>query len=154
MVSSRRAPRSEAGVTLLEVLVTISIMGIAFTALLAALMGVFTNGDTHRKLAVAETLLRRYADSIENAAYVNCAAPADYASALTGSPSPPTGYTVAIAPPVKYWDGAVSPAAFGSSQSNCVANGDKGIQQLTLRVTQTDTVRGVVKDLVVTKRDQ
>jgi prepilin-type N-terminal cleavage/methylation domain-containing protein len=151
MRASRRAERSDAGVTLLEVLVTITIMGIAFTALLSALTGIFWSGDAHRKVARAETLVRSYADAVDVAPYVNCAAAADYTGALL--PAPPAGYTASIQL-VEYWNGGATGSIFpGTTQATCVANGDKGVQRITVRVVQTDAVRGVTIDVVVVKRD-
>jgi type II secretory pathway pseudopilin PulG len=128
---------------------TISIMGIAFTALLASLMGVFQFGDQHRRLAVAETLVRRYADSVDNATYVACATPASYAAAL--APAPPSGFAVQITA-VEYWNGDAN-ATFHSSTAACTTGGDQGSQRITVRVTQTGVTGGVVDDAVVLKRD-
>jgi prepilin-type N-terminal cleavage/methylation domain-containing protein len=142
-----RAARSEAGVTLIEVMVTIAIMGIGFTALLACLAGTFTAGDQNRKVAVAQTVARKYADALSNATYVSCAVTTSYASALV---SPPSGFTVAVTN-VEYWNGD-STATFGTSPSTCTTNGDQGVQRLNLRVTQTDSLRGVIEDVLVLKR--
>jgi prepilin-type N-terminal cleavage/methylation domain-containing protein len=146
--TSLRTPRSEAGVTLIEVMVTIAIMGIAFTALLASLLGIFKFGDQHRQLAVAETLVRRYGDSVDNAAYVNCATAASYAAALT--PAPPSGYSVQITA-IEYWNGDAN-VTFHSSQATCTSSGDKGSQRVTVRVSQTGVTNGVVDDVTVVKR--
>jgi prepilin-type N-terminal cleavage/methylation domain-containing protein len=146
---TRRAERSEAGVTLIELMVTISILGIAFTALLASLMGVFSFGEQHRKLAVGETLVRRYADSVNNATYVDCATTSSYSASLT--PAPPTGYTVTITT-VEYWNGDAS-ATFGTSQSGCVSASDKGAQRITVRVTGVASVGPLSNDVVILKRD-
>jgi prepilin-type N-terminal cleavage/methylation domain-containing protein len=143
---TRRPARSEAGVTLIELMVTISIIGVAFTALLAALMGVFTFGEQHRKHAVGETLVRRYADSVNNATYVSCATPASYAAAL--APAPPTSYTVSITS-VQYWNGDAT-ATFGSS---CVPANDKGVQRITIRVTGATSTATVPNEVVILKRN-
>jgi prepilin-type N-terminal cleavage/methylation domain-containing protein len=146
---TRRATRSEAGVTLIELMVTISIIGIAFTALLAALMGVFTFGDQHRKAAVGETLVRRYADNVNNATYVNCATASSYSAAL--APAPPTDYAVAITA-IEYWNGDAT-ATFGTSQSGCVSATDKGIQRITVRVTGTVSTGSIPSEVVILKRN-
>jgi prepilin-type N-terminal cleavage/methylation domain-containing protein len=144
-----RAPsvRAEAGVTLIEVMVTIAIMGIGFTALLGCLAGTFTAGDQGRKVAVAQVVARKYADALGTATYVNCAVAGDYAAALA---SPPTGFAVQVTG-VEYWNGDAT-ATFGTSQSGCSSAGDQGAQRLNLRVTQTDTLRGVVENVLVVKR--
>jgi prepilin-type N-terminal cleavage/methylation domain-containing protein len=148
MRAPRGAPRSDAGVTLIEVLVTISIMGIAFTALLGALIGIFQTGDTHRKVAVSETLVRRYADAVDTAPYVDCAEPTDYAAAVSEEP-PPTGFTVQVTA-VEYWDGNPNSAFLGTSPDACI---DKGVQRVNVRVTQTDPGHGFVDNFLVVKRN-
>src|SRR4051812_16752640 len=98
----RRRARTTDGFTLVELLVTIAIMGIAFGAILGGLNGVFSSQQQHQELAVAETWLRRYAEQVDAATYVACATTSSYASALL--PAPPTGYTVQVSS-VDYWNG-------------------------------------------------
>jgi prepilin-type N-terminal cleavage/methylation domain-containing protein len=136
----------ERGVTLVELLVTMTIVGIAFTALLGSLSAMFMNNDSHRKVSYAQTLLRRYAEQLQAASYVDCATTST--SAYTAALAPvPASYAASLQS-VTYWNGD-SAATFNS---NC-AGGDKGVQRITLRVQQTDSVRPVTKDLVVVKRD-
>jgi prepilin-type N-terminal cleavage/methylation domain-containing protein len=136
----------ERGVTLIELTVTIAIIGVAFVSLLAALTGLFMDGDQHRKSVQVETLLRRYAEQLQSATYVNCATTgtAGYTSALTPVP---TGYSASIVT-VEYWN-ANSSATFNTT----CAGGDKGAQRITIRVASTDTNRPARDDLVLVKDD-
>jgi type II secretory pathway pseudopilin PulG len=136
--------KREEGVTLIELTVTIAIIGVAFVSLLAALTGVFMDGDTHRKSVQVETLLRRYAEQLQSTTYVSCATPstAGYASALSPVPS---GYTASVVS-VEYWN-ADNNATFNTT----CAGGDKGAQRITIRVASNDTNRPVRDDLVVVK---
>ncbi len=134
------------GVTLIELTVTIAIIGVAFVSLLAALTGVFMDGDTHRKSAQVTTLLSRYAEQLQSATYVDCATPttAGYTSALSPVPG---GYTASIVS-VEYWNGDRD-VAFDPT----CAGGDKGAQRITIHVASTDTNRPVGDDLVLVKDD-
>jgi hypothetical protein len=90
---------------------------------------------------------RKYADALGNAAYVNCAVANDYGASLS---PPPAGFTVQVTS-VEYWNGDAT-ATFGASQGACESAGDQGAQRLNLRVTQSDTLRGVVENVLVVKR--
>jgi prepilin-type N-terminal cleavage/methylation domain-containing protein len=144
-----RRPASESGLTLVELLVTIALMGTAFAAILAGVSGIFGDGAVHRNAALTETWLRRYAESIQAASYVACATPSSYTSALT--PSPPANFSAQVNT-VEYWDGAAT-ASFTTSQSGCVSAGDKGAQRITLQVSETEPTWGLTKTVVLVKRD-
>lgn len=135
----RRPGRTQRGETLTEVLVTISIMGILFVAVLGSLGMSENTSDISKREGVAEGLLRSYAEQVQTLPYVNCATASSYANAL--SPVP-TGYTVAPTG-VRYWNGANNPAAFTTT---CPAT-DQGVQAVDLkaqtadgRITETMTV--------------
>jgi prepilin-type N-terminal cleavage/methylation domain-containing protein len=141
---TRRA-HADDGMTLIELMVTISIMGVAFATILAGLSGMFRSNTQTRQLAVAETYIRRYADDLQAATYVPCASAAAYQSSF--SATVPTGYTAQVAS-VKYWNGDASSPSFGTT---CAT--DQGVQQVTLTVATTVTTGGVSQSLVIVKRD-
>src|SRR5437867_575171 len=91
---------SEGGFSLAEVLVTIAIVGITFTAILGGLMTSIKASALQRTEATADSLARSAAewvkDSVHNQ-YVSC--PASYS---TSGLSVPGGYNVAITQ-VEYW---------------------------------------------------
>ena len=67
---------SEAGFSLAEVLMTVVIVGITFTAILGGLATAITVSDYHRKQATADTLARDAAEWVKNSVttvYVSCA---------------------------------------------------------------------------------
>lgn len=117
-----RAPRSEAGFTLVELLLTIAILGIAVVAVVGAMMTSIQVSDLGRRQADGQTQLRAYAEAVAGAGYTTCA------TSYPTSYSPPSGYTAAMT--VAYWD--------GSSAFTATCGTDKGLQRVTLTITATD----------------
>jgi type II secretory pathway pseudopilin PulG len=146
MPRSRR--RGEVGETLLELLVTVSIMGTVFVGVLAGIGTVFVATDSHRQDATAEAVLRSYAERLEDPTdvpYVDCATAGTYVS--------PTGFTLPAAPG---WTASVTSALIWQGDtpptftSTCAA--DKGLQQLTLRVTSPAGDHQATETIVIVKR--
>lgn len=94
--SVRRRTRSgDAGETLVEIVLTVLVIGIAVTALVSALATSSAAGASHRDSVRADTVMRNYAEAVKAAAesctsggtyHVDFTAPTGYAAALT-----PTG---------------------------------------------------------------
>jgi len=125
----QRSGRIDRGESLIEALVTISILGIAVVALLGAvLIGVKTS-VLHRKHAQAQAELRSWAERIGTApgtgapVYTDCARPANFPA--LNSPTPGISGSVTS---VRYWDGDSS-----SFRPSC--GPDPGLQKVTLRIT-------------------
>jgi prepilin-type N-terminal cleavage/methylation domain-containing protein len=130
------APESETGFTLVELLVTVTIMAISFIAIMSALL-VFLRGTvTHRATAELDQAMRTYVEQLADQPYVNCAP--------TYSLAAPSGFTKSIS--VAYWNGNSSGTTFTAGP--CTS--DKGVQKLT--VTLTRTANGQTDTLVVVKR--
>ena len=130
---SHRPLQGDDGVTLVELLVAIVILGIAFTALLGGMATGVIGSRHHRSQSSANTILVSAAEKVKAAAYVACAVHTDYdpAAALaevTGDFGP------ADVTAVQYWDGAAD--AFGAT---CPAGGDQKLQQVTVSVANGDT---------------
>jgi hypothetical protein len=64
----RWARRDEAGETLIEVLLTIMVVGIGMTALIAGMTIAIVSSDSDRRLGDTEVLTRAYGEAIKNAA--------------------------------------------------------------------------------------
>jgi type II secretory pathway pseudopilin PulG len=150
MPASERLGDTQRGDTLVELLVAVSILGIAVVALLGGIGTSIVVSDIHRKDATAQAVVRSYAESIESgvalhgamSTYVDCGA-ADAYSAPPGF-SVPHGYTATVTI-VRYWTGAVFAPA-------CLSRGDDtGIQRLTLKVSTADTLAAETLDLVIRK---
>lgn len=101
-MTARRPRPSEAGATLIEILVTVMILGVAFVAFLGGMGTSIMSSDLHRRQAEGETLIRRYAEFVKAQPYA-AACPASYSSA--GFSPVPSGFTVAP-PTVAYRDTA------------------------------------------------
>jgi prepilin-type N-terminal cleavage/methylation domain-containing protein len=141
----KRGRGSDRGVTLLELLITMALMSLAFAAVLGG-MGVFLRAaSTQRSVASLDAGIRTYAEALMVAPYTNCADSVTYEGAMRGvlaQISRDADADVAATVAVAYWDGNI-PAVFGAQ---CAT--DLGVQQLTIRLRAAD---GVTADLVVGK---
>ncbi|MFA5890347.1 MAG: prepilin-type N-terminal cleavage/methylation domain-containing protein [Actinomycetota bacterium] len=127
----RRGSCGEAGVTLVEVLVTVVILGMAFAAIVGAMGTSILASDIHRKQATSEVVLRDYAETLAAASYVTCGTTSSYEAV---SFTPPTGFTVSVTA-VEYYTSATQ--TFESSYGTCPVS-DSGLQRLSLRVVSDD----------------
>lgn len=117
--ASRR--RDEAGTTLVELLMTVVILGIAFAVFLGGMTSSIAGSDIHRAQASAETIMRSYAESVKTQTYVNCAGTGTYTYTA------PTGFTA-----------TVTDVRYGSNDSMSFIPGcgpDRGLQRITLNVS-------------------
>ncbi|HEY7224361.1 MAG TPA: type II secretion system protein [Micromonosporaceae bacterium] len=141
----------ERGETLIELLVTVVILGTAVVAVIGALMVAIRVSDLHRKHATAGAAVRAYAEDLERlvsatpTGYKPCADAGYYQS--NAAYSGPAGYTPHVLD-VKVWSGT----DFVEVSADCMTSGaDHGVQQLTLRVDSPDNL--VSESLVVVIRN-
>lgn len=104
--------RRDGGFTLVEVLVTVALMGIAFTALLGGLTTSIIGSDVHRQMSVTDTVAISAAEQVKSSStlFVGCATASSYLSAAqVAVPSSWAASTVAITA-VSYlnWNGSPS----------------------------------------------
>jgi Tfp pilus assembly protein PilV len=144
------ARRAESGETLIEILMAVAVMGIAFVAILGAIFTAIRVSDYHRKTTTADIVLRDWAEVLKspginalgtgyNATYVACSVAGGTVSypAYT-APAPNATYVATMT--ITYLTDAT--AATPAFQSTCPAT-DQGVQRLTL------TVKGPSTDAVV-----
>jgi type II secretory pathway pseudopilin PulG len=132
------------GETLVELLVTITVMGVTVVAILGSIAVTIMLSATHRKQAAVGTYVRSFAEAVETkvatTTYKPCAQPADYASV---APSLPSGYTSSVTA-VTYWNGS----SFVGSLASCPGT-DQGVQRVTVRVATSDNKVVETLDVIV-----
>jgi prepilin-type N-terminal cleavage/methylation domain-containing protein len=128
--------RSDAGFSLVEIVITIAIVGVTFSAILGGLFASITVSALQRTEATADTAARSAAEVVkdsEHNPYSNCAGPGHYS--LTGL-SVPNGFSVTITD-VAYWDGHPPAGGAVGFQPNCPGS-DAGIQRITIAAASSD----------------
>lgn len=129
MSSRRRLHREDGGETLIELIVALSILGIAAVAILAGVMTSIRASTLHRNEASGGAYVRSFAEAIQNhidtsGGYAPCgSAVATYQGVAV--PSLPAGYARTVSD-VQSWT--------GSSWGACSAT---GVQRVRLTITTT-----------------
>jgi Tfp pilus assembly protein PilV len=121
--------RDDRGETLLELVITTLIIGVAFTALLLAAGAAVDASRFHNRQVEARLYLRTWAESIERSSgsgYRGC--PTGVTAGTIAAPGGVPSEVTTAAPVVQVWN--------GSAWVNCAAaTSDPGWQRVTLRVT-------------------
>ena len=144
-MSSQSGARGQAGETLLELLITISIMGIAFVSILLGVGTAIASSDSHRQEATAEGVVRSFAERIQDprdVPYVDCATTSNYAN--PPGFAAPSGWTVSIT--------AVGYLQPNNTYSASCPSPERGAQQLTLQAVSPHVANGATETLVIVKR--
>jgi prepilin-type N-terminal cleavage/methylation domain-containing protein len=132
------------GDTLIELIVAVSILGIAFVALISGMFTTTISSDTHRKQATARAALSSFAEAVKRETYVACASTASYGSTYTA----PANFTKSVTT-VEYSAASASNPAVSVFQGACPST-DEGVQRLTLQMASSDG--RVTEKLVMVKR--
>jgi Tfp pilus assembly protein PilV len=137
----------ETGETLVELLVTIVIIGVAVVGIIGGLATAVFSSDAHRKDADSESIVQSYSEFLVSNAtsYLACTSSsvptkAQYAAEVpTSLYQPPTGYTVAPTS-VAFWTGTnpADASSAASFSSGCPSNGDLGLQLIQVTASSTD----------------
>lgn len=135
-MTGHRRKRTDDGLTLVELLITVSVMGIAFVTLVGGMGTSFIGAATHRRQALAETYIRQYAEEMK-------AVP--YASSY-GVPGAVASQMAASAVPNKFAaDAPVVQTTTCLSAGNCT-------QVVVLTVRSTDASQSVTETVRIVKR--
>jgi type II secretory pathway pseudopilin PulG len=152
---------NDRGETLLELLITVAIMGVAVVTLVGGIATSIRMSDIHRKQATAGEYVRVFAEAIETyvtaspTKYAACANKDTYTPAYTADPA----YTALVANPtytveitkVRYWNGSSTAGAFaGTCGPGTEVPIDTGVQQVSLVVRAGNTVAETL-DIIIRK---
>jgi prepilin-type N-terminal cleavage/methylation domain-containing protein len=111
------------GVTLVELIISIAILGIAFVAILGGMFTLQTTSTYHTRQADGANGIRQYAEVVSALPYQTC--PATYVAAGF---TPPAGWTATLS--TTYWNGT----AFAAG---CPVT-DLGLDAVHVTLTSTD----------------
>jgi prepilin-type N-terminal cleavage/methylation domain-containing protein len=123
--------RDDRGFTLIELIIAITLMGMAVGAVFGGLGLFFKIQDTQQSNALIDAEIRNYAERILAEPYTDCATATSYKAATA-----PSGLAATVS--VTYWDGKL-PATFGSTCST-----DTGLQQITITLTDDNGANGTL----------
>ena len=146
-----RRSRSEGGESLLEIVVSVAILGVGVVALLGGLATAVAGSGLHRDQTDVGTVLRVAGERVKSAGYVKCARDTDYLIPFTyeGWTGPPPEFSIAD------WDGgsyvtrsttAVTPPR------PCDQYEDLGFRQQLVTITVATPDGKVKKTLTLVKR--
>lgn len=116
--------RSEAGTTLIELLVAVAIMGIAFVTIIGGIGAAIIGADAQKQHAGAGVVLRTAAEA---ATYQPCATAATYDTTVL--PTPPPGFAVSVSQ-VSQWNAVTN--VFEPPPAPCTPS---GVELIELTVT-------------------
>lgn len=158
---TRRFTRAEAGELLVETMMTVAIIGIAFVAVFGAVFTAIRIADRTSKTSKADAVVRAYAEEMKQpdglATYVPCTVAGGTVTypAAVNPWTPPDPYRAeytATIKQIRYLTGYTAGVPQWSSTCPAV---DRGAQELTLSATgpiSDPAVRGT-EQVVITKRD-
>jgi type II secretory pathway pseudopilin PulG len=158
---SRRAPvaglrNAEAGELLVETLITVAIVGIAFVAVMGAVMTSLRIADESEQMSKANTVVRAFAEDMKGPAGTYHYVPCTTAGGTVTYPAwtPPATYAQyqASVQQIRYLNGYDAGKPVWSD--TCPAT-DQGTQELTLAVTgpMNEPDRRTTERVTITKRD-
>jgi type II secretory pathway pseudopilin PulG len=156
-----RAPASpagsrEAGELLVETLITVAIVGIAFSAVIGAVMTSLRIADEADKMSKANTVVRAYAEDMKEPAgtyaYVPCTAAGGTVTYPAWTPPATYQHYQASIEQIRYLNGYSGGLPVWSD--TCPAT-DQGTQEITLAVTgpMNEPDRRTTERVTITKRD-
>ena len=125
-------PRSERGDTLVEVLMTIAILAVAFVGILAGLATAIRLSGIHRGQANADVVLTSAAESVKKQTYVACPGVVLTSYTPTTGVTLPSGWSSSnvTVTAVQKWNGT-------SFQASCPAT-DQGLELVTITAATPD----------------
>ena len=137
MLRARERLAGEGGFSLIELLVVIVIMGVAFIALIGGTLTGVVTSDIHRREAEAEIVLRRFAEEVKAGDFHQCTPQAELNAYVPNDPGWAAGFVLSIPPNLP--DDQPEPAP-PADPDGCRLFAD-GLVRLTLRVASASPDR-------------
>ena len=155
--ASRPPTNAESGESLVELMITVAIMGLSMVAILGAIWTTLRVADYNSKTSSADVVVRAYAETMKEGGagdpyhYRPCTTPGGHVTYPTYTPTEQyaTGYTATVVS-IQYLDGF---AGDEPHWANACPATDGGLQRITLKVESNDTTVGSSEKVVVVKRD-
>lgn len=151
MTRVRSVLDNQGGVSLIELLITLLILSIAFLVILGGMTGAIVLSDLHRRQARAETILRQFAETIKAVNYEPCAADGTYDGKYTVPDPEDSDDFFPDVLQVRHWSSAGFVPASVIPECSGGPPTDNGIQLVKLEVKLSDN-KGV-EQVEVVKRD-
>ena len=139
LLTHLRGEGSEAGETLIEVLISSALMAIIVVAIVGGLATIVLAGHVHREQADANTSLVAAMERVKSPslARVVCGTPSDYlATAQAASPPLPSGWAISIAS-IEYENYAPGAVSWDTTCHETTTN-TLTLQRITLQLTTSD----------------
>ena len=133
MSGRRGAERGDAGETLIELLIAMSILGITLVAVLGLIGTSIMMSDLHHKQTTAGASVRNYAEAVETyvaSGHYDITGSPDYSPGIVGF-TPPSGFSASVTPVVCLGD-TQPPAAMTCGPSS-------NVQKVNLTVASSDS---------------
>lgn len=134
--------RDQRGASLVELLIAMTILGIAVIAIVSGLATAVVVSDTNRRQTEAAVAARSYAEAV-NGTYVPCATTTTSTYVSPAGFALPAGYTKSVTQ-VRYWNSATN--TFTS-----ICGADSGLQKVRLRVASDDGRASSAIDVILRK---
>lgn len=138
--------RNESGETLVEIILTVVLISTTIVALVTALFTVVASSSASKRRAQSANEATTVVETIDRTVYIDCAG-AGYNGALSTVPTP--GFTPTITS-VRYI--ADPGAATPTWQDQCPPGGDRGLQQITVKIESTRGSKVTTAVTVVKRR--
>lgn len=145
--SRKRDMTRQKGLTLIELLVTVAILGVSFVVIVGGLSTAILGSDVHHRQVIADAIVRTAADEVRAADYVDCAPADEYDDEIAA----PTGYDSEVTV-VGYLVGDDFKKLVDSACAPPTppTNADEGLQLVKITVTAEE--RSVSESVTIAKR--